>query len=128
MKRPDGTEVKTPSIPILLEGKEKIQTIALLDSGADISVLSKDVAEILGLDLSDEITPCYGIGGKMDSVNTRVEITVEKGHEHYHFRIPIKVILGNFDFPMLLGREGFFDKFVISFNQEQEKVLLKKVQ
>lgn len=127
VKRPDGTEVRTPSIPILLNGKEKFETIALLDSGADISAIPLAVAEILGLDLGDKKTPAYGIGGKVDSIETNVSVTIEKGHEHYAFQMPVKVILGNYDFPILLGRAGFFDKFVISFNQSQEKVLLKRI-
>lgn len=86
IKRPDGTQVKTPSIPLLLNGKENIQTIALLDSGADISAISKDLAEILGLDISGKI--------------------------HY---------------PVLLGRAGFFDKFVICFDQAREKISLKRI-
>lgn len=56
VKRPDGTEVRTPSIPILLEGKEKFETLALLDSGADISAIPKDVADILGLKLGSKKT------------------------------------------------------------------------
>ena len=52
VKRPDGTSVKTPSIPILLRDKEAFETIALLESCADISAMPKDVAEILGLDFS----------------------------------------------------------------------------
>lgn len=127
VKRPDNTEVKTPSIPILLEGKEKFETIALLDSGADISAIPLAVAEILGLDLSNEKTPAYGIGGKVDSIETRVKVIIEKGHEHYTFQIPIKVILGDYDFPIILGRAGFFDNFIISFDQNQEKVSLKRV-
>lgn len=127
IKRPDGTFVRTPSIPIVFNGKEKFETIALLDSGADISAISQDVAEILGLDLSSEKEPAFGIGGKVDSVSSKVSIKVEKGHEHYSFQIPVKVILGDYDFPPLLGRAGFFNKFVISFDQTQEKVSLKRV-
>ncbi|MFC1691599.1 retropepsin-like aspartic protease [Nanoarchaeota archaeon] len=126
VKRPDGTKVKTPSIPILLSEKEKIETVALLDSGADISAVPKDIAEILGLDLRKKHTPAFGIGGRTDAVDTTMKITISKGHEIYNFRIPVKVILGNYDFPVLLGRAGFFDKFVISFNQIQEKVSLKR--
>jgi hypothetical protein len=126
VKRPDGTEVKTPSIPILLNGSERFETVALLDSGADISAIPRGVAEILGLDLSGEKTPAFGIGGKVDSVESTVNLTVEKGHEKYSFKIPVKVILGQYDFPILLGRAGFFDKFVISFDQSQEKVFLKR--
>lgn len=127
IKRPDGTEVKTPSIPILFNGKEKFETIALLDSGADISAIPSAIAEILGIELKGEKTPAYGLGGKVDSIETRISIAVEKGHEHYTFQIPVKVILGDYDFPVLLGRAGFFDKFIISFDQSQEKVSLKKV-
>ena len=127
VKRPDGTDVKTPSIPIILEGKEIISSIGLVDSGADISAISKDFADILGLDLTGKIEPAYGIGGKVDSVETMVNITIEKGHEKYSFNIPIKVILGNYDFPVLLGRAGFFDKFVISFDQKNERISFKKI-
>jgi len=127
VKRPDGTEVKTPSIPVVFSGKEKFETLALLDSGADISAMSKDVADILGLDLSGNIEPSYGIGGKVDSVESKVSIFVEKGHEKYTFIIPVKVILGNYDFPILLGRYNFFDKFVISFDEAQKRVSLKRI-
>src|SRR3989344_3681097 len=99
VNRPDGSQVKTPSIPVSLNGKENFDTVALLDSGADISAVSRGIAELLGLDLSVEKKPA--------------------------FRIPVKVILSDYDFPVLLGRAGFFDKFVISFDQAKEKVLLK---
>lgn len=72
VKRPDGTEVKTPSIPIILSGKEKIETLGLLDSGADISAIPKDLAEVLGLDLSGKPTTAFGIGGKVDALNTKI--------------------------------------------------------
>ena len=55
-----------------------------------------------------------------------MEIVIEKGHEKYTFRIPVKVIIGSYDFPILLGRAGFFDKFIISFNQSDERILLKR--
>ena len=126
VKRPDGTEVKTPSIPVLLNEKEKFETIALLDSGADISAIPKDIAEILGLDLAGKKSPAFGIGGRAEAIDTTMGITISKGHETYSFRIPVKVILGKYDFPVLLGRAGFFDKFIISFNQSQEKISLKR--
>ena len=126
IKRPDGTEVRTPSIPITLGTKEKIDTIALLDSGADISAIPKDIAEILGLDINKKPSPAYGVGGKVDAIETIMDIAINKGHEHYSFQIPVKVILGKYDFPVLLGRAGFFDRFIVSFDHKKEKVMLKK--
>ena len=128
MIRPDGTDSKTPSIPITLIGSSlKFESIALVDSGADISAMPKDIAEILGLDLSGQHDFAFGIGGKVESVDSKINISVEKGHEHYSLTIPVKVILGDYSFPILLGREGFFDEFVVSFHQKEQKVSLKKV-
>lgn len=121
VKRPDGTESRTPSIPITLLGTERFDSVALIDSGADISAIPKEVAEILGLDLSGEITLTFGIGGKVDAVESKMRVIIEKGHEHYSLEIPAKIILGDYDFPILLGREGFFDEFVISFHQKKTK-------
>lgn len=90
VKRPDDTTIKTPSIPLLLSGKEKFETLALVDSGADISAIPIAVAEILGLDLSRGKSPAYGIGGKVDAVETKMSITIEKDHERYNFQIPCK--------------------------------------
>ena len=126
VKRPDGTSVKTPSIPVTFMGKESFDNVALVDSGADISAMPKDIAEILGLKLSAKITHAYGIGGKARSVETTVAIVVKKGHENYRFNIPVKVILDDYDFPILLGRAGFFDKFIITFDEQEQKISLKR--
>src|SRR3989338_9869456 len=92
VKRPDGTEVKTPSIPVVLKWKQQLDTIALLDSGADVSAMPLAIAEIIGCDLSNKKSSAYGIGGKVDAVDTKVSVIVEKGHERYEFQMPIKVI------------------------------------
>jgi len=76
--------------------------------------------------MEGDIGFAYGIGGKVKSIESRVKITVKEGHEKYDFSIPVKVILDNYDFPILLGRAGFFDRFVITFDQENEKISLKR--
>lgn len=127
IKRPDGSESRTPSIPVTLIGDSiKIDSVCLIDSGADISAIPKDIAELLGLSLKGDVQQAFGIGGKVDSIESKMSIIIEKGHEHYPLNIPVKVILGKYDFPILLGREGFFDEFIISFDQNQQKVTLKK--
>ncbi len=127
VQRPDGTISRTPSIPIILVGNEIIPSQGLLDSGSDISAVSKDLAELLGLKLDGPREPAFGIGGRVDSIQTSMVILVQQGHEKYKFNIPVKVILDSYDFPVLLGRAGFFDKFIISFDQAREKVSLKRI-
>jgi len=89
--------------------------------------LKKDMAELLGIDINGKITSAFGIGGKVDSIESKMNIIIEKGHEHYPLEIPVKVILGEYDFPILLGREEFFNNFVISFHQKDQKLFLKKI-
>jgi len=67
------------------------------------------------------------MGGKVETIKATMNIKIEKDHENYSFTIPISVILDESDFPVILGREGFFNEFIIEFNQAEEKVKLKKI-
>jgi hypothetical protein len=126
--RSNKTGGKTPSIPMTLSGNvTKFNFTVLIDSGADISAIPKHIAELLGLDISGEKEEAFGIGGSAPAVESRMHIEFGKHHEIYSFDIPVKVILADYDFPPLIGRNTFFDKFIISFKQNEEKVELKVV-
>lgn len=124
--RADFDPLKTPSIPITFIGNQTLDFLALLDSGADLSAIPKSVAKELGLSLEGEKSECAGIGGKVEAIETKIPIVIEKGHEKYNFKIPIKIILSDMDFTPLIGREGFFDKFKIIFDHNNERVILKR--
>jgi len=129
VKRPNEVEIKSPSIPVNLSGDgSKYQFMALIDSGADISVIPKEVAELLGLNLDKKKEEARGIGGIVPAIQTSINIEIGKPHEMYNLNIPVKVILSNIDeeIPILLGRVGFFDKFIITFDQKEEKIILKR--
>ena len=58
----------TPIIPIRITGPDgnSFDTAALIDSGADFSVIFDEHAEILGIDLSKaEKSDAQGVGGKV---------------------------------------------------------------
>lgn len=126
---PDKIKKKRPMVPITFsDGDESFEVLALLDSGADQTAMSQEMAEALGLDLTGTKSTAFGIGGKVDCVNSRVHITIQKGHEHYNMTVPVKVILmKDLQFPPLLGRLGFFDEFEITFNDHKKKMVLKKI-
>ena len=123
------TMVKTPTIPIELSGKASISldVMALLDSGADLSVIPEGIAKVLNLDLSGKIEKANGIGGSVNVINTKMTARVKQKRESYQFIIPVQVILGKDKIPPLLGRKGFFDKFEITFLDRQQKVKLKRI-
>ncbi|MBI2667875.1 aspartyl protease family protein [Candidatus Woesearchaeota archaeon] len=130
IERPDPFPSESaPAIPITLIGsKDKIDIIGLLDSGADYSVIPKDMAEILGLDLSSKSEEIGGIGGNVKAIKTKMKINISKGRENYTFLIGVYAVEDDMkdDFPILIGREDFFDKFKITFIESKKKIYIKR--
>jgi len=124
-----GQDIRTPTIPITLKGKSitPINVHALIDSGADVSVIPKALAEFLDLDLTGEVDKSYGISGEVKVKNTKMGISLGKAHEKYNFTIPVQVVLTGEEPPIILGRNGFFDKFIISIDESKKKIKLKSV-
>ena len=129
IKREDGVERRLPYIPINVKGggASWIETMALVDSGADVSVIPKDFAELLGLDISGKREKSNGLGGEVEIVNSSMQVNVKYKHENYTFSIPVQVIMEETKVPVILGRDGFFDKFVIEFDHFAKRIKLKCV-
>ncbi len=123
---PDGTTSKVPIIPITLIGQEIIITGGVVDSGADSCAISLPMAKRLGLPLDGPKEITRGVGGIVESAESQFILSLRQGNEKYRFNIPVKVILKNLDFPVLLGQDGFFDKFIITFNRSEESFTLKR--
>jgi len=131
LRRPDNSLQKAPWIPIYLHEKEGklVRWFALVDSGADTSVMPKEVAQLLGLEETDSEIETGGIGGKTKVKESKLTFTVKDSREKHQMTIPVLVLQDpKSKVPLLLGRNGFFEKFHISFKQDEEKIVLKKVQ
>ncbi len=129
--RKDGTLRHAPFIPIFVRNKfgKTMQVIALLDSGADDTVIPKDLSELLGLKEQKDETETGGIGGKVKVKKSRFSFRIRGGRENYSLDVPALVLQdSNVDVPLLLGRHGFFENFHITFKQNEEKIVLKKIQ
>ncbi len=118
-----------PSVPVtLIHGSKIVDVIALLDSGADISVIPKGIADILGMNLSGERETVIGIGGMAEAASSIMSVVIAKGHEKYSIKMPVKIIFDEEDmFQPILGREEFFEAFHITFKENEKKVVLKKI-
>jgi predicted aspartyl protease len=130
-KLPDkkGSDIRTPTIPIKFKGRGEtpIEVYALVDSGADVSIIPKALAEFLDLDLSGETLKSYGIGGEIEVKESKMDVTISKNHDKYTFQIPVQIILSGEEPPIILGRRGFFEYFIISIDESNKKVKLKKI-
>ena len=129
--RPDGTLRHAPFIPVHLTNKfeRSMEVVALLDSGADNTVVPKDLAEVLGLKESKEETDTGGIGGTVKVRKSRLRFKLKGNREKYSLDVPVLVLQDRkVDVPLLLGRHGFFEYFHITLKQDEEKIVLKKIQ
>lgn len=111
-----------PIVPLALgyAGKKK-EFYALIDSGATISVFRAEVAESLGLIIEKgKETYLGGVGGRIKGyIHTlAVEIAGKKFHCPIVFS---QEYLVSFN---LLGREAFFPRFRIIFEEEKKQMQL----
>jgi len=120
---------KTPTIPVTFVGPaDSMDIVAILDSGADMSVLPLEIGQLLGLSLKKARGPCDGIGGEVETSEDHVRIRIMQGHEDYSFEIPVKIVLDpKCNIPVLIGRAGFFEQFEITFNERRGRISLKRV-
>ena len=111
-----------PTIPlVLLKGRQRVRSLALIDSRASISIFRTEVAEKLGIDIeSGEQRIMTGVGGKIAGYLHKVKIRVAEKN----ILCPVifsKKYKASFN---LLDRQGFFDKFIITFDEKRKHVIL----
>jgi hypothetical protein len=94
----------------------------LVDSGADCTMLPRTIGQLIGLDFArfPRLT-VTGIGGQsIRGFKASVRLRIAK-----RLLPPIPCIYVDSDHaPLLLGREGFFDLFNITFDNRRKKVVL----
>jgi len=130
------TEVLRPIIPVELQYKENdpIEFTMLIDSGADFSLISQDVAASLGISTKrypdDTI---QGVTGDTSTFTEKIMIRFGMGHK-YEFKkeIPIQITkIRGYPFIPALGRDPIFKEFDIHFRMglpiKERKFVLSKL-
>jgi hypothetical protein len=112
-----------PIIPVTVSIEPyDIATDALLDSGANISVFRQEIAECLGLQIeSGEEILLHGLGGRVMGYIHEVTMEVEQ------ISFPCKVVFSS-ELTVginLIGRQDFFEKFKVTFNENNKEVILE---
>ena len=130
VQRKDGTLWHAPFIPVEVINRfgSSMKVVALLDSGADTTVVPKDLADLLGLKEGPSVIESGGIGGQVKVKEAKLSFSIKGQREHYRLVVRCLVLQDeNVDLPLLLGRNGFFEQFHITFKQGEEKIVLKKI-
>ena len=115
-----GSQILRPIIPVILQydNNPPVAITMLLDSGADYSLISKDVGRSLAIDVNkDANSDVQGVSGATDAIEEKVKIEFGMGHK-YTFKKQITIHTTKKDgYPSipLLGREPIFKEFDIHF-------------
>lgn len=109
-----------PMLPVTLVGLKglRVETYALLDSGADASLFHARWADKIGLDLyAGRFEELFGIdpGSPIQCFYHRVDVTV--GLNSFSCDIAFSEDIGDDISDNLLGREVLFDRFQFAFRQ-----------
>lgn len=129
--RYDGKVVPRPRVEIRLNNGDKSFKVAMLvDSGADTSFIPKEVADILGLQLSEPKTS-RSASGPFETSKGTVKAELIKGNQKISLgeipvTVPTKTIDGNnLESYALLGRVPFFRQFDVTFRETTRKLVLR---
>ncbi len=127
---PSGVLVFRPMLPILVRGREKlVERDFLLDSGADLSMAPEELCRQLALRWQDgEKATLRGISPRASGVvQGRIhEVDILIPDASMLIRLPIVFARG--DAPFVLGREGFFDVFNITFEKVNHRTVFELVE
>ena len=102
----------------------EIETTMLVDSGAEVSLISYKMGQHLGYQLADAESTLVAetIGGNVEYVLRNVEITID----NHQLIAPFAWLQTPTDTEqLLLGREVIFDQFNIEFRQAEEKIIFR---
>jgi Aspartyl protease len=106
--------------PVEYRSKQR-EVLMVVDSGAEVSLISKTLGEELGFSVAygEKIEIGQGVGGEIEYINRIIDISIA-GHT---FKAPVAWILSEVgDTPLLLGREVVFDLFDIKFVKAEERI------
>lgn len=116
--------ISRPIIPVSIHYEEKkIHYEALIDSGADFTILPMGLAEILNINASNFKKILFtGVdGGILKGIIAKVGMEI--GGATYQTSIVFAEISGTIG---ILGQIGFFDKFIVKFDLKKEGIELRE--
>lgn len=118
--------VYRPMVRLTITGPNGQQqtTVALADTGSDVTLMTDLYVPGLGVDLGP-VEKIKGIGGQ--EIEARfgfVDLKLQRDRVIFQWNARVAFHSGIYDF---LGHEGFFDLFIAGFNNHERKLTIKPI-
>lgn len=92
-----------------------VRFAAILDTGSPFCLFHADIGQSIGVDIKSGVA--QSIAGVVPGVNTSAYFHRLNLHVEANWIVEATVgFIENFQCPALLGRRGFFDRFVVRFD------------
>ena len=120
-----GTAMVYPMLPVGLVSKQgrQVDTFALLDSGADVSMFNAMYGERIGLDIQTRRIEHIGsIDGGLECFMHRIRMIV--GSNRFDCEVAFSYELGEDIYDQLIGRDVVFDGLQLGLRQRQMRTYL----
>lgn len=120
-----GPGVLRPVIPVTLTiNGQKIQYEALVDSGADMCIFDAQLADIAGLDVTTgKLRKVAGVTGQSE-VQYVHPMTINVGGWEKEIEAGLLPNIGKYGYG-ILGQQGFFEFFKVTFDFAKETIEIK---
>lgn len=115
-----------PAVEVALHyGGRRVPAVAVLDSGATLTVFNREHAEILGIDITaGRLERIRTGGGPFECYMFDLEIELRAGN--YTGRFPAQVGFAAGRIPRnILGRVVFFTRYEIGFRESQQMIHIR---
>lgn len=123
---PDAVAVYKPQIKLAVQyGQEKHVLFALVDSGADVCLFPRGIADLLDIQIrKGERIDIAGIGGTRTPFYFH-EIELFLGQFHIKTKAGFS-LNDNIGVGAILGQKGFFEHFVVSYDYKNKFLEIRK--
>ena len=112
-----------PKISITFFGMNiESEVLSLIDSGSDVTIIPMDLANALGIEISDNEIEIDGIGGMAEPFKSKVTIKIDDLSPIPKMDLYVSKD-SKWDF-VLIGRNLFFEYFKITFYENRKRVYL----
>jgi hypothetical protein len=108
-----GAASLAPMLPMTLQGRNAVEILGLLDTGAAVNVLPLEVGRHLGFDWKQQTT-LLGLSGILTSAEARLVIVDALVAEFTPVRLAFAWAETD-DVPVVLGQTNFFQEFDACF-------------
>ena len=119
----DGRQRPLVAVTVFVPGQPSVLFDALVDTGADVSLFPKSIADRLGLDLSQrpDVTVFAAVGGQCYYRLHEVQLELRRPPDVFQWTAAVGFVDREMSYA-ILGTRGFFQFFDLTYSHRRQLI------